>query len=272
MLISTWNVRGYTLAKIQPIQSLMRSSDFVCLTETWSRVPDTDHWNSCTAIPPLVNGRPRTSGGVAILYKKQGSFKPISTYAEAQFQLVHGVADGVPILGAYIVPRIPKAELGRILEIASRCLRGPGILVGDLNSRHHQWDDTYNFQGILLQKWARRHNFLTTRPPDPTFSSHSGRSRVDLVFHRSAIPPTLTVLPETSYSDHRPVLAEMAHVPSATMRQLPLAVVNNEDCRLTVKGKYEKSLPPLSTALSNCSTAASLELNSRRLCVEALEP
>lgn len=191
MLISTWNVRGHTRDKDNFILGLVRSSDFVCLTETWSTININDHWESVNASAPGSRG-----GGVSILYKTGSSFKVIATHAEQRFQLIHGVADGIPILGAYLTPRLPKQELQRVLATAARCMRGLGILVGDLNGRHNKWDVTYNMQGAEIHRWARRHSFLTTRPPERTFVSHSGSSRVDLVFHRSPVPQLLRSIPK----------------------------------------------------------------------------
>lgn len=60
-----------------------------------------------------------------------------------------------------------------------------------------------------MQNWARKHNLLTKRPLEPTFVSSQGESRVDIIFHRIAVPPLLTVLSKMPNSDHRAVIAKM---------------------------------------------------------------
>lgn len=207
---------------------------------------------------------------VSILVRKDRDFKLTATYWAARFQLIHEVAAGVPLLEAYVAPLVPKVEFQRMLQIASRCLQGPGVLVGDLNSRHNQWDDSLNMQGIELYRWARQHNFRTKRPPEPTFTSHSGKSRIDLVFHRSPIPPTLTVLPKITHSDHVPVRAELRHVSVATMRQVPLALITNQRCHRKVREQYAQAFPDIIDSLNGTSTAASLEAHSWHLCQTTL--
>lgn len=272
MIISTWNIRGFTPANKKPIVGLLRTSDILCLTETWSQLEETAHWYACSSIAPQVNERNRKGGVVSILYKRREAFKPIATYSDPLFQLVHGIQEGIPILGAYLAPHIPKADMHRVLELASRFLQGPGVLVGDLNSRHNLWDDSYNYQGILLQAWARRHSFRTTRPLGPIFVSHSGGSRVDLILHRSSVPPSLKVLPKTAHSAHRPVRSELAHVSVAAMCQIRLSLIQNKECKRRVKEKYESMLPEITSSLNKVSTAESLENNCRLMGETILKP
>lgn len=138
MIISTWNVHGLTPAKSHDVLSLVRSSDLVCLIETWKAVNSTAEWHSERAIAPPVRGVNRKGGGMAILYEKSGSFKLVSTHAEPVFQFAHGIANDTPILAAYVAQRIPREDLQRFLQLASACLRVPGLLIGDLNARHNQ--------------------------------------------------------------------------------------------------------------------------------------
>lgn len=210
--------------------------------------------------------------GVSIICKQNSSFKLFTKYAEQTFQIIHGVAHGFPVMGAYFAPRIPRADLHRVPALAAKCLQGPGILMGDLNARHTQWDDVSNPQGVILQQWARRHNLCTARPPAPTFSVHAGQRRIYLFFQRSAISPILTVHPQHRCSDHRAVTAELTHASPAALRQVPLAVIKNETCQAIAKARYEETLPPITSALNNASCAASLEINSRRLVTATLHP
>lgn len=146
------------------------------------------------------------------------------------------------------------------------------MLVADLKSRKNQWDEDYNHQGVLLQKWASRNNFRTARLPDTTFASHSVKSRVDLIFHRSPVQPSLTVQPRTEDSEDRSITTELAHVSNATMHQVPLSVAENKDCQRKVTEKYESTIPKIDSAVRNVGTPASLKVNAHRLFTAILQP
>lgn len=70
MILATWNVTGLTPEKSHDVLSLVRSSDLVCLNETWKAVNSTDEWHSKSVIASPVLGVNRKGGGVATLYKK----------------------------------------------------------------------------------------------------------------------------------------------------------------------------------------------------------
>lgn len=272
MKVATWNVRGYTRPKQDAVLSFVRYSDIVCLTETWSTITYSEHWNAISTGAPPTGRSSRIRGGVSILHRRTTKFRLIAKYADEHFQMIHGVFNGTPVLGAYVVPHIAKPDFSRFLEIAHRCLKGPGVLLGDLNARHAQWDDTYNCAGRQLQKWARLHNFQTQRPPTPTLRNPRVSSWVDLVFHRHSVPPSIQVLPETPRSDHRPVTATLAATHATPQYTIPLSLVNNSTCCAKVKRRYEQTLPPIIEALKNTTTVASLEINSRRLNEAVITP
>lgn len=137
----TWNVRSYTQAKHDSVLSLVRSSDLNCLTETWSPIQTTENWNPVSTAAPLHEGASRRRGKVSVLYRRGRSFKLIGEYSES-FHMIHGVINGIPILGTYLTPRIKHGDLDRAVYIAASCLRGPGVLLGHFNAKHRQWDNS----------------------------------------------------------------------------------------------------------------------------------
>lgn len=113
MLMTTWNVCAITQTNSRTIQSLVRSSDLVCFTETLSQLQNTDLCQTHNAIEPAVNVV--SGGGVAIIHKKQSTFRPIACYAECRFQMNQCVDNRVPILAVYFNPRIPNVKFQRLL-------------------------------------------------------------------------------------------------------------------------------------------------------------
>lgn len=272
MIITTWNVRGFTAAKAEMAARLTRSADITCLTETWGKVQDTDDWSATNCLALTETGQPRRAGGVAVLHTDSMPFRYISSHSTKFFQLLHGTANGVPILACYISPQTPHDEFMRVLAIAKRCLQGPGILLGDFNARHSSWDSTTTPRGSRLHKWAQRHNFRTHKPPAPTFQSSRGTSRVDLIFHRSPTLPSITTLPQVLGSDHRPIVAKLQLSKPTNLTHIPLSLISNERCRQRARDKYKRSIPPILKSINQSNTPTSLEINCRRLAEAIVEP
>lgn len=178
----------------------------------------------------------------------------------------------MPILGCYVAPSTPPKDFKRILSIASRSLQGPGILVGDLNSRHTAWDKTTNRQGRQLHRWAQAHRFLTQRPSFPTIQTTRGNSCVEVILHRSPRPPTIKVHGSILGSDHRPVTAHLFLSTPSTLRYSPLPVLANRRCRERAQDQYKETIPNIIDALTAASSPASLEISSGRLAAGTLEP
>lgn len=130
-----------------------------------------------------------------------------------------------PIVGCYISPTTSSEQLQEFLHQTNQWFRGPGVLVGELNSRDRTWDETSNRRGPTLRKWAIAHGFTTQRPPTRTLRNMSGSSRVDLCFHRNRVAPTLTVHPFTDLSDHAPVTAELRTKCIDNDSRVPMSVI-----------------------------------------------
>lgn len=272
MIVTTWNVRGFTAAKGEMAAELTRSSDLTCLTETWRHIEDSEDWNAVNCTAKTEFGEPRRAGGVAILHTESRPFRHIGSYSDKYFQLIHGTINGVPILAAYVTPCTPPQNFRKFLAIASRCLQGPGVLLGDLNARHQAWDDARNTQGTQLHRWAQRHNFLTHRPPEPTFRTQRGTSRVDIILHRGPAPPSIQVGDAVLGTDHRPVTAHISLSTPSTIQSIPLSLISNKTCRERARKEYKESIPPIIDAIKASHTESSLNINSRRLATATIAP
>lgn len=72
MIITTWNVRGFTVAKDEMAAELTRSSDLTCIPESWRQIVDTDDWFAVNCIAATTS-----AGGVAILHTSSVPFRRI---------------------------------------------------------------------------------------------------------------------------------------------------------------------------------------------------
>lgn len=272
MIVTTWNVRGFNSDKERAVRSLIREADVLCLTETRTEVPSTPDWRCVNCNPTDDQGRIKRHHGVALLYRPAIPLRRATTYSNIHFQCISGTLRGIPILACYVRPTIPSEEFAQFLQIAKNCLRGPGILVGDLNARHKAWDDYTNRHGKMLHNWAQSQKFLTQRPPRPTCITGVGQSRVDIIMHRSQQPPAITTLPGSRHSDHCPVRAVLSTCEAHDYKPVPFSLLTNAALCDRARDRYKKEFPGIIKALEECSTPASLTINSRRLAHATLAP
>ena len=177
-----------------------------------------------------------------------------------------------PMLCAYVRPGCTADTYDQFLAIAHRLLQGPGILIGDMNSRHSSWDTTSNRQGNQLHRWAQKNNFLTQYPTSPTCKNNKGSSRIDLAFFRGSSQPSLYVHPFNSFSDHAPVTASISLSQPWEVNNIPLSLIENQKCRYIAQEYYEQKLPTIRMRLQSCSSPAALNILSRHLSSIVISP
>lgn len=125
-----------------------------------------------------------------------------------------------PVFGFYVSPQTTIHLFKSFLDQVNRWFQGPGVLIGDINSRDTSWNTTKNRRGPTLRKWAVRHGFTTQRPDRPTMWSKNGHSRVDLISHRSRIAPNIGVGELTDLSDHAPKSTSLRRNINSIMMQI----------------------------------------------------
>lgn len=273
MIAATWNTRGYQLYKLPAIEEIMEEADVLCLTETWREVDEQEEW---TVINCLNSNGARATGpsrgGVALVIHKHLPVKVRRLIRSKSHQAIVITVCGTPVMGCYISPQMPADAFSKFLDEANQLLRGPGVLIGDLNARDTAWDDTHNRRGPVLRQWAIAHNFTTQRPPGPTMQNKSGRSRVDLCFHRSRIPPSIRLYLPTQLSDHRVVIAELRNSDASEELRIPLALLNIMPLGEKIARRYERELPPIVKDLDEASNFYDLEVGSRALISKIVTP
>lgn len=195
--MKTWNLRVFGPENEHAVRRLIRDADDVCPTQTWTEIALNLYWLCLNCNATDANGQIIRRHVVAILYKSAVALLDATTYESPYFQCIHGTLRGIPILACYARATIPREELAKFFSIAHRWLRGPGLLIEDLNARHPASDDYTNRQGSMLHKWAQRHNFLTHKPPSPICVTAIGQSRVDIIMHHGPEPPYINTLPSS---------------------------------------------------------------------------
>lgn len=82
----------------------------------------------------MDSGCSHQAGEVIIMYKYDMNVKHIVSYSTIHFQAILCSACGVSILAVYMRPRIPAPQFEQFLILETRCLREPGVVMGDLNA------------------------------------------------------------------------------------------------------------------------------------------
>lgn len=273
MLVTTWNIRGYSLTKGTAICELLGTSDLVCLTETWRDIPPDNDWDVASAVAkPGSDKATAGSGGVAILFSPFTPFNHRKSVVTNKYQYVYGTLFGVPIVGCYVSPTLGAKAFGTLLEELNTLLRGPGVLLGDLNARSAQWDDSTNARGPVLRSWAVRHNFRTQRPPAPTCRNASGSSRVDLILARTSAAPVISVGPRTAHSDHAATMGILTFATPASFDYIPLSYITNPALQNRIRTEYRRTLPKRIEAICKANTPHDLEQECVRLTWAITEP
>lgn len=124
------------------------------------------------------------------------------------------VRAGVLTVGViYAPPRAPWTGLEQALERFRELTSGKGILIGDLNARHHSWCSRQTSRGRMLHAWASRHRLDISAPPYTTHRNSNGTElTIDLAIVKSGRLRNLDARMEWQQpfngSDHAPLVME----------------------------------------------------------------
>jgi len=145
LTIGTWNVNGLT-SKIEQVADLTNSKqiDILVLTETKQQALKTfPVGRNYEAIGSHSNGK----GGIAISVRPDLQYKRLFEHWSVLCQYI-GIRVGTTVIvGMYISPRIPAAELKEHLEKVHEKTGGRAIIIGDLNGRTKRWCTADNLIG-----------------------------------------------------------------------------------------------------------------------------
>lgn len=103
MIVTTWNIRGWTEAKAASVATLLDRSDVLCITEVWS-LPATLNHNTLHALPAPTINRCRRGGGVAILSPPTVAIRHLKSIATPAFQILSASVHGSIVVAAYLSP------------------------------------------------------------------------------------------------------------------------------------------------------------------------
>lgn len=182
MKVTTWNAQGIHLRKLEVVEKLLEDSDVLCLRETWRGFTFDEEWQSVICLNTSTHKSGPSCGGVTLLVQPHLRFTTKKLYTTRFIQAVVGTVMRSPNVGCYISPKTAADTLHDFLNSANTWLRGPGNLVGDLNSRDSSWDDTTNRRGAILRRWTARHNFATQRPHATPFQTTLDRAASTCAF------------------------------------------------------------------------------------------
>lgn len=271
MIISNWNICGWTCDKSDYVSMLTRQSTVLCLTEVWH--PPEKRPNGLFTLAPPNEGRFRRGGGVALLVPDGITLKHLCSISHSKYQLLSASCFGLIIVAAYISPTITPSQFQECLETIRRMSQGTAIVVGDFNSRHTSWDTANNRYGLRFAKWAAKCNFTIAAPSIPTcYSSRGGSSTVDLLLCRGPTASKPEIENTPCRSDHKPVHTSISLSSPGNVDDIPLSLLGNIPVQQRVSREYENTVPPIIEALDHASSWQQLEVASKQLAHRIVQP
>ena len=139
-----------------------------------------------------------------------------------------------------------------------RLARGSSVVIGDLNARHKNWDNTTTVQGRRLNAFCAQANFKVLSPPEPSCRTAQGRSYVDLALVRNLKQKDITVYDVEGQSDHAPVKYELLQSEPQDVDFIPLNLVQNHEYQRRANWAYWSTLPDLIEPIEKSSSPEEL--------------
>lgn len=277
MIVTTFNIRGWTSEKDPQVRSLVRKADLVCLTETW-QTSGTHVFSQAQVAwaDGYTSTRKRMGGGVVLLASPHSRFRHLESVTEQSYQVATGQLNGIVVAGVYLKPRATTSDLQALFFTLPRITKGKAIILGGFNARHPVWDAINTRQGRLLAEWAGRTRFMITTPLEPTVVTKTGgTSKVDLILTRNLNIFRPKVVPGqwSEISDHRSVQTELLlDTPKRLLGRVPRQVLTNPATKTEMESAYARKLPQLLRDIENVKTPEALEQISVRLAHAFLAP
>lgn len=262
--MTTYNLRGFTSAKTDAVKSLLASVDILGLNKTWierESLSNSLRPHAFVAGGYRSDNRYRTGGGVVLLCQEPLAFSLKHTIVEKDFQILNGFYKGDLLTLAYAKPQMTKDSRATFLFHLTRVNRSSGVIFGDLNARHPQWDTAGNAQGTTLLRWATQTRYRIPTQPS-CYSTRGGNSVVDLFLVRDLPIPTTQVLTTRSpaISDYKPVRASLAlSTPAGLKGRIPQSILKNPVVEEQAGRCYDRTLPLQINKLEEASSVMELE-------------
>lgn len=239
--------------------------DVLCITETWesrSRLFGTTPHRISLAGPKVRNSH-RHAGGVHLLSRSGSTLRYRShlwlDYAQV---IVARLPCGLTVIGAYVSPLRGRRALEVVLDWIKPWMRGPTVVLGDLNSRNVRWDTSRNTYGTALLDWATRTRANIYAPSEATCVNEHGASTVDLFLSRGRHLDDVKVSSGIwDYStDHRLVTANVCQPSdgSGMLCNIPVFALQDPTLRRRATAYYKETLPGIAVAASAAQTEREL--------------
>lgn len=211
-----WNCQGIR-SKVEELTKFLQNSpiDLICLNESFLK--DNNRFNingyNCIRKDRLI-GR---LGGLAVLVRNGLKFNQINCPTTLLMECMGvEIANGTGkliIINAYLPGGSSNTEITRHYQndlLALTNTNDAYFIVGDLNSRHSQWNcSNNNTAGNILQTLAATNNFSVYYPNDHTYcplSVYMSNSTIDLVLTNHKVNLLSIETKSLFSSDHLPVL------------------------------------------------------------------
>lgn len=262
--VTTFNIRG-AKGMQHTIRDLSRRAHVVGLCETWHNANDNVFKSLVDeeVAGPRAEGALRGSGGVALVVHPLMSYKVLAKHVTKCTQFIAVRTGSVMIAMVYLSPSATDDESIDVINRIANLHRGEGVIMGDLNARHTNWDHATNRRGRRLIAWARRRSWDINGPDGSSCRTNRGSSSPDLIMTKRCQSADTRCLPGAwqDVSDHVPVAATIKATPLLLKQEKRIAPKLRSIDAITSKAAqvFKAELPRHVEAIKAVQTADQLE-------------
>ncbi|XP_017493552.1 PREDICTED: putative actin-fragmin kinase DDB_G0287957 [Rhagoletis zephyria] len=184
--------------------------DAAILSETWL---NSNIETSMNGYNFAFSNRPDGFGGVGIYLRKNIKFSTFKINSEVENVGITtlNLNRNINIISLYSTPNTNNIQFKNGLDkifTHIRQLRGPTLIVGDLNAKGASWDNhTTNRKGYILENLANDYNFRCINDGSPTYAVNSSNaSAIDVTFINDNVRCTWKVINKLTNSNHNPIV------------------------------------------------------------------
>ena len=185
----------------------------------------------------------------------------------------------ITVIGLYIrihvdVPELIERALNRIRMLG----RGRCLVVGDFNSRHHEWCTKTTRRGRILFSWKQKFGWTVTAPTSPTFwNCYGSPTTIDLSLS-CAVDIQSVAVPSGQWqgaSDHQPIIV-VANLKNAIQEMEGSPISKTARQKLCFQERatphLEELVPKMAASLKEVNSKAQLQENYEKLVKGILLP
>lgn len=248
MKLKIFNVRGIR-KRLSAAHEISKDTALLAVCETWiknAEDPVVEALDVRVQAPLTSVGRGH--GGVGLIVNPLITFEVMTKIARPEIQAVTVKMGSVVVTSIYVAPRAKKEEEIQVMDMINRISGDKAVIMGDMNSRHTEWNTATNPRGKRLKSWASKHGWHVKAANEPTYVTKAKTSNLDIFVIKGLNTERLYISREDRHggSDHLPVTVEIIDTTTIEQRKrghIPRRQRANKEIINTAEQKYEQMLP-----------------------------